>query len=235
MKTYKLTKGTATVYEGKEEIEPVVKTFIKNEEKLKNVLNQWRLSNNCTCDICILFKGNETNIPLAIFRNQWGNAFGLLDATYSMRYGSDFIKSNYNFIFNDLINEFFKKNEEFILPYQKSFLKMIENYNRIYIPLLTKNSDLIDAKILKKYFWFNGDTIRNFIEIDGVGNHVLYYNSVNKKHFIYVDGRNTEVQVFFDKKLATDYALNILENRLNSKIRQVEDLEKRINKIKSID
>lgn len=234
MKEYKLTDGTATVYQGKDEIEPVIKMFIKDEGKLKKILNQWCLKHNCICDLCILFKNAKTNLYLAIFKNKWKNALGLTEL-YSLNYGSDYIPPMGSLNFCNLINEFFQKNEEFILPYQKSFLKKVENYNRIFVPLLTKNNDLINAEILRKYFWFSGDTLECYIDIDGVGSKILHYNEVTKKHFIYVDWRDTIVQVFFDKKTATDYTLNILTNRLNGKKREIENLEERINKIKNID
>ena len=234
MKEYKLTNGVATVYEGKSEIEPVIKRFVKNKKILKNILNQWCLTHNCKCDLCILFKSNKTNYYLAIFRNQWENALGVSKAKYSLCYGNDYIRPMHFLNFSDLINEFFEKNEEFILPYQKSFLEKIKNYDTAFIPLLTKNNDLISGKILRRYFWFSGRELSGYIEIDGVGNYVLHYNEVSKKHFIYATGRYTEVQMFFDNEQAINYCLNILTNRIDSKKRQIEDLGKRINKIKSV-
>jgi len=234
MKEYRLTGGSATVYDNKEEIESVIKKFVKNKEYLKGILSQWCLSNGYNSDLCILFKSDKTNKYLAIFRTYLGGA----EAIYTLTYGYDiviYVEPNSKLVFINLINEFFEKNEEFILPYQKEILNRTKTFDRIFIPLLSKNVDLINAKISKKYFWLYGQELVQFMEVDGGKTYIPFFNEVSKEYFICLEGKSQEVQIFFDKAQATNYALNILTNRLNSKISQVEDLKKRINNLKNID
>lgn len=247
MKEYRLTGGSVTVYEGKNEINSFIENIVKDKATLNSYINQYCFKNNlCICNLCIVFKANNVDYYFPIFKWYWKNSLGAGPEEYVVYYGEhNFTKygaSGFNCPY-DLINEFFEKHNEFMLPYQTSFLSRVEKYDKIFIALTDKNNDLLGLKISKKHFTFSGGTLLPTIDIvgtNGVGHYILHYDETSKKHFIYVDrnlvGREEyEIKpAFFEEEEGKVYVLNILNKRLSILRKSAKNLEKRINNLKNI-